>query len=343
MKQMLIAAGCLCLVPQVAFPQDADYVHFGFEDGRESRVAIGFEEQAEISGSPGTGTRLTLARSGPPLPMLGSTFSPLYRARDVMDVAAYPANAIAKMFRLDPDGRRSGNACTASFVGDRYLITAAHCIVNLNTGIRFAGFEVVPMFDRGGSPMEAVQVTDAWLPYAMLADIRAGVGGAIENGCNDIAIVRVSAPAGDETRWLSIRAFADGGPEAVYHRFSYPHMGATAGLKAALANLDEQDMPEANRAAIAAAIGKRIEEEQALEPDFSPENLYYQFGGVETVGTDYIGQSIAYALPGQSGSVLLDENHAAVAVLSRTYDGVSYSCRLSLRDIGVFQAIMADD
>lgn len=77
---------------------------------------------------------LALPTASPALPARGSTFSTLFRARDLFDLERHPATTAAKLFQLKEDGERQGTACTAQFVGPRHLLTAAHCLVDRATG-----------------------------------------------------------------------------------------------------------------------------------------------------------------------------------------------------------------
>ena len=77
------------------------------------------------------------------------------------------------------------------------------------------------------------------------------------------------------------------------------------------------------------------------EPDFSPINLYYEFGHADEAEGRYIAYRTPYSAPGRSGSALIDGEARVVALASRGYSGTFYSCRLTAADIGAVRALMA--
>ncbi len=283
------------------------------------------------------GDWLALPESAPSLPARGSRFSTLMRARDVFDVGRYPARVVAKLHRLDADGRRQGTACTAQFVGPRHMLTAAHCVADRTTGRPHAGFEIALRYDAGMED-EVVHVTHAWIPVSELearpAVIEASSPIDHAADCHDIALIRVSEPAGAGLGWLGMSSLAD--DDATLHRFSYPNESSAATLERQVAN---GLIPEDARPVILQEIDSR----NRTEPDFSPDNLYYEYGPPDEVHAEALSERNGAVLPGRSGSALINAEASALGVMSRAVSGVNYSCRLTPDLIGAFASIIGDD
>lgn len=263
-----------------------------------------------------------------PLPR-GSRFSTLYRARDLFDVARFPATAITKLHRLDADGKRTEHACTAQFVGPRHLITAAHCIVDLFDRTPHAGFEIAVGYDDGRARLIA-PVVEAWTDDQPGLAADQSLALVTPERCSDFALLALAEPVGEQTGWLGMRASAD--PATPLHRFSYPHVPAHRALERTM-----QKLPESDHKAFEPVLARS----RTSEPDFSPDNLYYEFGRADRVAPSHLADTNGYVAPGRSGAALIDSDGAVRAILSRGYDGTSYSCRLTPRLIGAFAAIIA--
>lgn len=283
------------------------------------------------------GDALALPEAGPSLPARGSGFSTLFRARDVLDIGLHPARTAAKLYRLDPEGDRQGTACTAQFVGPRHLLTAAHCLVDRTTGTPHPGFEIALRHD-GGRDDGILPVISAWAPVSEMEARPAQVAASGDDGpasrCQDMALIEVSEPAGLQLGWLGMSSRAD--PSQTLHRFSYPHESSSAGLERDLA---AGILPE-NAVAF---VRREIESRQLTEPDFSPDNLYYEYGPPDEVQEQALVERNGAVLPGRSGSALINGEAAALAVMSRAVSGANYSCRLTPEIIGAFAAIAGLD
>lgn len=280
---------------------------------------------------------LRLPEQPPALTVNGSRFSPLFRARDVFDVARWPARTVAKLFRFDPAGARTNTACTAQFVGPRYLVTAGHCVVDPSTGQPYAAFEVAVRFDAGKSAGGTAKVTAAWVAPRLLRPATTAADALVTpDRCDDVAVLAIDQPLGTATGWLAMRDRApvtEPDPRMLY-RFAYPQQSNAAALAAARAR---PGLPDAAKATLDAMIEKA----RTSEPDFSPDNLYFDYGRADLAEGRFIAERTGYGLPGRSGGALLDGNGSIVAILSRGYGGASYSCRLDADTIGTLAAIVA--
>lgn len=280
---------------------------------------------------------LSLPTTGPGLPVQGSTFSTLFRARDLFDLSRHPASTTAKLFRLNADGERQGTACTAQFVGPRHLLTAAHCLVDRVAGRPYAGFDVAVRHDGGHDP-DVHRVTAAWLPASEIVPrpmvIQANARVDLAADCHDVALIEIESPSGDLTGWLGMSAEVD--PHAPVHRFSYPHESSVVVLERVLATGQHADNVKAH-------LRDEIEKRRLSEPDFSPANLYYEYGVPDAVYDEALTERTGAVLPGRSGSAMVDSQGRVVAVMSRAAEGENYSCRLTPALIGAFSAIAGLD
>lgn len=279
------------------------------------------------------GEPLALPEAGPPLPVRGSRFSALMRARDLFQLERYPARAVAKLYRLDAKGKRQGTACTAQFVGPRHLLTAAHCLIDRTVGRPHPGFEIALRHD-GGRDHGILPVTAGWAPTVeTTARPRViHVEGPIDYAadCHDVALIQVAEPAGERLGWLGMSSGAS--DERILHRFSYPNESSATTFQRLL---DAGDQPETAQA----GIRKSIENRRLTEPDFSPDNLYYEYGPPDQVHDEALSERNGAVLPGRSGSALIDGSGNARAIMSRSVLGVNYSCRLTPELIGAFSSI----
>ena len=271
----------------------------------------------------------------PALTARGSRFSPLYRARDVLDTARWPARATAKLFRLNDDGTREGSACTASFVGPRHLVTAGHCVIDPATGRPHSGLELAVGYDAGQGVGTPVAVVRSWFPSALLGSMAGAAARVTADRCDDFAVVEIAEPRGATTGWLGMRDHVPvaGPDDRLLYRFSYPNQSAVVTLAA---TRDRPETPPAIRMALDAAIARA----RATEPDFAPDSLYFDYGRADLAEGLYVAERSGNAVPGRSGSALLDDTGAIVAVMSRSGGGLSYSCRLDSAAIGAIEAIV---
>lgn len=276
---------------------------------------------------------LALPTARPALPARGSTFSTLFRARDLFDLGRHPATTAAKLFQLKEDGERQGTACTAQFVGPRHLLTAAHCLVDRATGRPRPGFEIAVRHD-GGSDQGVYRVVAAWGPASefeprpVVVQTTAPLDLAAD--CHDVALIAVDRPVEASGGWLGMSISVD--PALPVHRFSYPHESSAAVIERLLTT---QEHPDNVKDYMRLEIAKR----RLSEPDFSSENLYYEYGVVEGVHAEALTERNGAVLPGRSGSAMIDGQGRVVAIMSRAAEGENYSCRLTPYLIGAFSDI----
>lgn len=336
---LILILASACIPAKAAANPPPGLSRIDFATGAVVPWAPGAAPLAATQGAPGSdaGERLALPDAAPPLPMRGSRFSPLMRARDLFDIGLYPARAVAKLYRLDADGNRQGTACTAQFVGPRHLLTAAHCLVDRTIGRPHPGFEIALRHD-GGEDQGVLPVTAAWAPAGELTQRPSIIQatGPIDwaADCRDVALIEVPEPAGARLGWLGMASRAD--PDAVLHRFSYPNESSAARLERDLADGNWPDNVREH-------LERSLANARRNEPDFSPTNLYYEYGPADQVHEEALSQRTATVLPGRSGSALIDDGAAVLGILSRVTSGVNYNCRLTPALIGAFASIAGLD
>lgn len=309
--------------------------HVVFDTGEITVWSSPAPERAMTPASLGEGAQppLSLPSTGPALPVRGSNFSTLFRARDLFDLSRHPATTAAKLFRLTDDGERQGTACTAQFVGPRHLVTAAHCLIDRTAGRPHPGFEIAVRHD-GGADQGLHRVIAAWAPAPEVEPrptvIQVDRPVDLAADCHDVALIEIDAPAGAQTGWLGMSSQVN--PSAPVHRFSYPHESSASVLERLLASEDHSEDVRAH-------LSGEIDSRQLTEPDFSAANLYYGYGVPDAVYDEAVSERSGAVLPGRSGSAMIDADARVVAVMSRAALGENYSCRLTPALIGAFAAI----
>ena len=143
----------------------------------------------------------------------GSQFTRKKRASLDFDLNSFPIRTSVKIFRVFSDSL--GDLCSGSMISKRHVITAAHCVSNLNTNeLNYDSLFVSPVFDNGefNENFQSSLVTKVYF-----------FSNWTLNG-EDIALLELEEPIGELTGWVSIGFTADDADlkDGVFYKFSYP-------------------------------------------------------------------------------------------------------------------------
>lgn len=218
------------------------------------------------------------------------------------DITTYPIRTSVKTFIVQDDTLQQN--CSGSMISRKHILTGAHCLVSINTdSVNVDSILVCPIYNDGNfspafgcSEVKKIYFFKGW-----------------NTGSEDIAVLELSEPMGEQTGWISVGFNNDDDffTEGIHFRFSYP--GITI-------------LP--------------------LDPnEYNGDTLYYGYGKLNLVEDTYLGVSGASGITGESGSsIILVENDATYT----SYGTLAYSNNLKSSRINDWkfysiQSIIEDD
>jgi V8-like Glu-specific endopeptidase len=129
------------------------------------------------------------------------------------DSAEYPYRSVVQIQAQLPDG--SSIQGSGVMVAPDEVLTAAHMVWEQGVGTA-TGVEVIPGYNQGAEPFGSVSATD----WHFLAVNDANGTETQDQSANDIALVHLSQPIGNEVGWMGIQTNFAGGSDV--HITGYP-------------------------------------------------------------------------------------------------------------------------
>ncbi|RKE94810.1 trypsin-like serine peptidase [Ichthyenterobacterium magnum] len=251
--------------------------------------------------------------------MKNSQASLLFRTRDVVDnMKQFPITAVTKIVTFK-DGKEAGG-CTATFVNERFLITAAHCIKDPNGAYKDKA-ELKILFDNGHAE-KTVDVKNAYYKKHYME------GTPFDANSYDIALVEIDEPLGKDLGYLGLLSQTEMDKRLntwqTMYSFSYPHMSS--------AESNELKMEKEKNDSLKIKYKKTIQKTRLVTPDFNKRNQYFEVLNVFLDNQKNLKYTMPYSISGKSGSSRISKDYYLYGVRSVYYNGFETSKDVMVRN-----------